>query len=145
MKLKDRSKQEQQTMMGMRVMKGIMFALVAAAFAVLVVFTLMYCWNYVMPSVFGLPMITFWQALALFIVSKILLWNNWRRGGHRRYWGPPQHMREMWANRMQHKMQNMTPEEKERIRSYWEHKCGKRFGGSWQQKTETENTNEQTI
>lgn len=144
MKLKDRSKQE-QTMKGMRFLKGIMFAIVAAAFAALVVFTLMYCWNYVMPSVFGLPMISFWQALALLIVSKILLWNNWRRGG-RRHWGPPQHVREMWAGRLQHKMQNLTPEEKERMRKFWEHKCGRRFGGNWQQQqAEPENTNEQTI
>ncbi|HZG01515.1 MAG TPA: hypothetical protein VEY71_10955 [Chitinophagales bacterium] len=130
-----------QTMMGIRFIKGIIIALVAAAFFALVVFALMYCWNYVMPGVFGLPMISFWQALALFIVSKILLWNNWRGG--RRNWGPPQHVREMWANRTGPRMQNMTPEEKERIKKYWEHKCGKRFGSGWSGE-KTENSNEQT-
>ena len=127
--------------MGVRFIKGIVFALVAAAFAALVVFTLMYCWNYVMPGVFGLPMISFWQALALLIVSKILLWNNWRRGAG--YWRNHQGGGwQKWKN-VNTNAQNLSPEEKERIKKYWEHKCGRRFGGGWSGKS-TENPNEQT-
>ncbi len=128
-------------MKGYRFLKGLMFGLVAAAFAALVVFALMYCWNYAMPYVFKLPMINFWQALAMLVIAKILFSNGWRRHRHRG-WGPPAHVREMWANRMGARMQNMSPEEKERIKKYWEHKCGRRFGGGWNQ--QTENTNEQT-
>ena len=137
MERKEISKQD-QVMMGTRVIKGVIIALVAAAFFALVVFTLMYCWNYVMPDVFGLPMITFWQALAMLVVARILFWTGWRRGG----WGY-QGRWQKW-NKMNAANKNLSPEEKERIKKYWEHKCGRRFGGGWQQHTENPNTNEQT-
>ena len=140
MERNDISKQN-QTMMGMRFIKGVIIALVAAAFVALVVFALMYCWNYAMPAVFGLPMISFWQALALFIVSKILFWGGF--GGSRR-WGRSGHVKEMWANRMGPRMENMSPEEKERIKKYWENKCGRRFGGGWNQQAETPNATNET-
>lgn len=34
-------------------------------FAVLVAFPVMWLWNWVMPDIFGLPVITFWQAFGL--------------------------------------------------------------------------------
>ena len=136
MERNDISKQN-QIMMGTKVMKGIIIALVAAAFFTLVVFTLMYCWNYAMPSVFGLPMISFWQALAMLIVARILFWTGWRRGGwNRGSW-------QKW-NTMNVANKNLSSEEKDRIKKYWEHKCGRRFGGGSQQQTENQNTNEQT-
>jgi hypothetical protein len=121
-------------MKGYRFLKGLMFAAVAVLFAGLVVFALMTSWNYVMPAVFNLPMLTFWHALALIIVAKILLFNGWRRGGG--HWGHHQHWRQRWGQRMA----NMSPEEKARVKQYWENKCGKRFGG-WHE-TATENTGE---
>ncbi len=42
----------------------------------IVPFILMIVWNFVMPTVFGLPQIDLWQALALFIVFRILTGNN---------------------------------------------------------------------
>lgn len=39
---------------------------------IIVVFILEYAWNAVMPSVFGLRRISFWQALLLIIVARIL-------------------------------------------------------------------------
>lgn len=36
-------------------------------------FILKLAWNYVVPKLFGLPKIGFWQALALVIVSRILI------------------------------------------------------------------------
>lgn len=35
-----------------------------------------YLWDYVMPSVFGLPEITFWQMWALMFLAKILFSNE---------------------------------------------------------------------
>lgn len=35
-------------------------------------YLLMYLWNWLMPLIFGLPVITFWQALGLCLLSKIL-------------------------------------------------------------------------
>jgi hypothetical protein len=33
----------------------------------------MWLWNWLMPLIFGLPTLTYWQAVGLFILSKILL------------------------------------------------------------------------
>lgn len=40
----------------------IIIAALAVLFGLLFAFPVMWTWNYVMPDVFGLPVITFWQA-----------------------------------------------------------------------------------
>lgn len=35
-------------------------------------FPVMWLWNFVMPAVFGLTRITFWQAFALYVLSNML-------------------------------------------------------------------------
>ena len=44
-----------------------------AALAILFGFVLMWLWNALMPELFGLTTLTYWQAVGLFILSKILL------------------------------------------------------------------------
>jgi hypothetical protein len=46
--------------------------LIIAVAAVLLGLPLMWLWNWLMPSIFGLPFITFWQALGLNALSAIL-------------------------------------------------------------------------
>ncbi|MCK0136090.1 hypothetical protein [Arenibacter sp. S6351L] len=41
--------------------------------AILFGFALMWLWNWLMPDIFGLTTITYWQAVGLFILLKILL------------------------------------------------------------------------
>lgn len=47
-------------------------------FVVLIILTfiysgiLMWAWNMIMPVLFGLPIISFWQALGIYIISNIL-------------------------------------------------------------------------
>ena len=38
-------------------------------------------WNWLMPMIFGLPLITFWQGVGLFILAKILL-GGWGSGSY---------------------------------------------------------------
>jgi hypothetical protein len=45
----------------------------------------MLLWNGIMPEVFGLGLVTFWQALGLLILGRFLLGGLKRR----RYWGGP--------------------------------------------------------
>jgi uncharacterized membrane protein len=47
-------------------------AILAVIFITLFGYVLMYLWNWLMPLIFGLPLITFWQALGLCLLSKIL-------------------------------------------------------------------------
>jgi len=41
--------------------------------AILFGFIIMWLWNWIMPEIFGLTTITYWQAVGIFILSKILL------------------------------------------------------------------------
>lgn len=41
--------------------------------AILFGFIVMWLWNWLMPEIFGLPLLSYWQAVGLFILFKILL------------------------------------------------------------------------
>lgn len=67
----------------------------------------MLLWNALLPSIFGLARINFWQALGLLVLSKILFGNiggKMMMGGEMRH-GGRRHFRERWMN--------MSPEERE--------------------------------
>lgn len=52
----------------------VIFGIIAiTGLAILFGFILMWLWNWLMPEIFGLPFITYWQAVGLFILSKILI------------------------------------------------------------------------
>lgn len=82
-------------------------ALVIAAIAIPVFgWVVMSLWNWLMPTVFSLPPIGFWQALGLFLLSRILFGGFGGDGGRRH---GARHLRERW--------ELMTPEERERFRA----------------------------
>ena len=67
----------------------------------------MHLWNWNLPALFGWPQITFWQALGLFALCRILFGGfGLGGGGHR--------SNSRW--RMGERCQPMTPEEREIIR-----------------------------
>jgi hypothetical protein len=51
---------------------GIMGIVAAAAFGFLFGYFVMLLWNWLMPSIFGLGVITFWQAFGLVVLGRIL-------------------------------------------------------------------------
>ena len=51
---------------------SILGVVVAAAMALLFGFIVMWLWNWLMPELFGLSVITFWQAWGLVVLSHIL-------------------------------------------------------------------------
>jgi hypothetical protein len=72
-------------------------------------------WNWLMPSLFGAPIISFWQALGLLALCRILFGGIGPRGvGHRA------------GGRFRERWHRMTPEERERFRAG----MGRHFG--WQ-------------
>lgn len=97
---------------GLRIVRFALFAL--AALAVLS-FVVMHLWNWLMPSIFALHAITFWQSAGLLLLSKILL------GGFR----PGRKM--FWRRRMMDRWEKMTPEEREKFRQGMQ-SCGRPFG-----------------
>ena len=67
-------------------------------------------WNWLLPLMFGWKLITFWQALALLILCRILFGGF---GGHR---SMRSNMRWRMRERMAERWERMTPEERERFR-----------------------------
>ncbi len=62
-------------------------------------------WNWLLPPLFGFPLVTFWQALGLLALSRILVGGFGLHGG-----------RSNMRRRMTERWQRMTPEEQERFR-----------------------------
>ena len=79
----------------------------------------LHLWNWLMPVLFGLPVITFWQAWGLMALSWILF------GGFRGFGGPVRTSRHRMRERMQ-RWQEMTPEERAALRTALGRRCGER-------------------
>ena len=95
----------------LRILKVVLIVLVAATALGFIVMAL---WNRLMPPLFGLHMLSFWQALGLLILSKILFGGYRGRPG----FGPP------WRRRMFDRWEQMTPEEREKFRAGLRGGCG---------------------
>ena len=77
-------------------------------------FAVMWLWNWLMPGLFGLHVLSFWQALGLLILSKILF-----SGFH----GRPGFSRD-WRMRFIRRWDQMTPEQREAFRAGMRGGCG---------------------
>ena len=70
-------------------------------------------WNWLLPPLFGFPEVTFWQALGLLILSRILFGGFGSRGSSRSNFR--RRMEERMSEKMADKWERMTPEERERF------------------------------
>ena len=78
----------------------------------------MQLWNWLLPPLFGWRLITFWQALGLLLLCRILFggWGGSRGGkGHIRH-RLRERMAERMGERMRERWEKMTPEEREKFR-----------------------------
>jgi hypothetical protein len=95
--------------------KAVMIVACVVAVGALVSFIVMTLWNMILPAaITGVNPITFWQALGLLILSKILF-----SGFH----GGCKHKRQLWKDRMNQKLQNMTPEQREAFKQDLRNRC----------------------
>ncbi|HSY49964.1 MAG TPA: hypothetical protein VLC46_14210 [Thermoanaerobaculia bacterium] len=95
-----------------RVVRVLMFAPVAIVALAVFGFVVMSLWNWLMPLLFGLRAITYWQAFGVLILSRILFGGLGGRPGHRA-------RQRIW--------ERMTPEQREKFRDGMRHRCGE-FG-----------------
>jgi hypothetical protein len=72
-------------------------------------------WNWLMPTLFHLPVITFWQSVGLLALSWVLF------GGWRGFGG-----RSGYAGRWRQRMEQMSPEERAKFREAMLARCGQR-------------------
>jgi chromate transport protein ChrA len=101
-------------MKGRWVLKGLKIALLVLLAAAVMSFVVMSLWNWLMPGLFALHRISFWQALGLLLLAKILF------GGFRGPRGSHMH----WRGRMMERWEKMTPEEREKFREGMKGRCG---------------------
>jgi H+/Cl- antiporter ClcA len=105
-------------MAGKLVAKIVKIMLLAVLFVILFGifgYVVMRLWNWLMPALFGLHVIGYWQAIGLMVLSKILFggFHRGRHGGSRR-----------WRRRMSERWGRMTPEEREKFRESMRGRCG---------------------
>jgi hypothetical protein len=83
-------------------------------------------WNWLAPPLFGLPLLSFWQALALLALCRILFGGFGMGGGGRRHYRGRmvERMTDRMADRFAQRWQNMSPEERERFRQRVRERCG---------------------
>lgn len=75
----------------------------------------MLLWNAILPSVFQVGTLTYWQALGILILSKILFGGF---GGRHKGYGPS-------SPGFREKFRRMTDAEKEEFKAEWRRRCGR--------------------
>ena len=74
----------------------------------------LHLWNWLLPALFGWRQITFWQAIGLLALCRILFGGWSGRGFHR----------SNFRRRMHQRWEQMTPEEREKFRQRMRSRCG---------------------
>src|SRR5213592_2192894 len=98
-----------------RPVKFVLIAVAALAAVVVFGFIVMQLWNHVLAPSTGWHALTYWQAVGLLILAKILFGGfrggaGWR-GGY-------------WRHRMRERWEQMTPEEREKFQEGMRARCG---------------------
>ena len=83
-------------------------------------FIVMGLWNSILVQVLSVKVISFWQALGILLLSKILFGGFHGRGGWR---GGP-----AWKEKMKQRWDKMTPDERDKFKAEWKNRCGGRWG-----------------
>ena len=99
-----------------RFLTALKVALIAVVACAVFGFLVQGLWNWLMPGIFGLHLISFWQGLGLFVLAKILF------GGFR---GRPGWSGGHWRKHMKERWESMTPEERERFRQGMKGRCSR--------------------
>ena len=116
---------------GFWILKGLKFLVMGAAFVALAGFAVMALWNWLMPAIFGLGVITWCQALGLFVLAKVFFggrggWGGrWGGGGCGRggcHGGHGKH--EHWRSKFEQRWSQMSDEEKAKMKAKWGGRCG---------------------
>jgi small-conductance mechanosensitive channel len=97
-----------------RFLKVLKFVAIGLLAVTVFSFIVMRLWNWLTPELFGWHVISFWQALGILVLSKILFGGFRGRPGAHLYWR--RRMMERWAQ--------MTPEEREKFRQSMRGRCG---------------------
>lgn len=73
----------------------------------------MWLWNWLMPEIFGLPMLSFWQAVGLLVLCRLLV-GNVGLGGHHHGHGHCSHEAGT-HNKLRERWECLSPQERQQI------------------------------
>ena len=90
----------------------IKFAIFLAAACAAAGFVVMHLWNWLVPVLFGGPIVSFAQALGLLVLGRLLFGRFGGGGGH-----------PAWRGRMRD-WRRLSPEEREKLRERMSRRCG---------------------
>lgn len=98
---------------------GLFFLAMAALFIFVLGNVIMFLWNGILVEVTSLKAINFWQAIGIFILTRILF-GGFKSGHRKKHWGRKRrkNMREKWMN--------MNEEERAVLKNNWKDWCKKK-------------------
>lgn len=79
----------------------------------------MWLWNMLLPEIIGVKAVTFWQAMGILVLSKILF------GGF--HGKSCKHKRRFEEMKHHNRLAAMSDEEKEKLRAEWKKRCSGNF------------------
>ncbi|MEP6597202.1 MAG: hypothetical protein ABJA71_14715 [Ginsengibacter sp.] len=93
------------------------FPLIITAGILLLGLVVMLLWNAILQPVLNVHALTYWQAVGIFILCKILFGSFRRRGSSQRErsWRGSSHWRQKWMN--------MNDDERAKFREEWKKRC----------------------
>ena len=111
----------------------ILLFIIIAPIAVLIFGSVvMFLWNNALAPVLHVSEVTFWQALGILVLSKILF-SSFSGGRGRRH--------PTWKERITEKWNNMNPEEKEKFKEKWKEHWWKMEYNPWNSSSGDEQAN----
>jgi hypothetical protein len=98
-----------------------LFLIFGGAFILVIGYVVMLLWNALIPALFHGPTLTFWQAIGILVLAKILFYNHrfsrwYGYGWHPSYY---RHLKKHFET----KLASMGPEDREKFRSEWRQRC----------------------
>ncbi|MBD1427310.1 hypothetical protein [Sphingobacterium arenae] len=96
--------------------KKIFIGLAIVVFFFLIIALLQFLWNTLVPEIFGFKAISYWQALGLFLLSKLLFGRGFGRPGG---------FRSRFKNRGMNR-EDISEEDRQRLREEWKRRFDSR-------------------
>ncbi|MFN8207454.1 MAG: hypothetical protein U0T82_08605 [Bacteroidales bacterium] len=119
-----RRPEESMLLFGLKITGWVILGIAAfTAFAFLLGTLIVYLWNWLMPLLFGIKTITFWQAIGLLVLARIIF-GGVRTGGHRH--GMPYRKHAIHGNN-HHKMHTAPYSKWAYYDDYWQEEGEKKY------------------
>ena len=96
------------------------------AFALLIGWVVMWLWNAILPDLLGVNIITYWQAVGLLVLCRILFGGFGGRKGGGSNWGRGRKGGGRTSAQFRQRWMQMSAEERARFKEEWRERCRKR-------------------